>query len=352
MKILVLWSKPSGYLLSQLKSLYELGIEVHLFVHSNENEAPFEFQTSFPYLSSFEFVDQINEKTLSRMVGEINPNAILICSWNNSAYLRIARHFPVIRILFMDNQWKKTLKQLSGVFLRRIIIQPHFDGVLLPGARQEVFAKFLGFKPTQIANMGYSADVDRFLKVNPSPLNRNFLFVGRLVKEKGLDDLLDGYESYRNARKDPWGLRIVGNGKLKQRILQRSISGVSMADFIQPSLLPYEYAGSSCFILPSKFEPWGLVLHEAAASGLPIISSDACGSSDEFVEEGVNGFIFKSGKVLELTNAMIQVHDMSVVEWGEMSMSSRTKAQLITPKTWATSIVNLISDIQKSKLSQ
>jgi glycosyltransferase involved in cell wall biosynthesis len=347
MKILVLWSKPSGYLLSQLKSLYDLGIEVHLFVHSNENEAPFEFQASFPFLSSFEFVDQINDKTLSRMVGKIDPNVILICSWNNSAYLRIARQFRVIRILFMDNQWEKTLKQLSGVFLRRIIIKPHFDGVLLPGARQEVFAKFLGFKPTQIANMGYSADVDRFLKVNPSPLNRTFLYVGRLIKEKGLDDLLDGYELYRKVRKDPWGLRIVGNGKLKQRILRRSIPGVCVADFIQPSLLPYEYAGSSCFILPSKFEPWGLVLHEAAASGLPIISSDACGSSDEFVEEGVNGFIFKSGKVLELTKAMIQVHDMSDTEWGEMSIFSRTKAGLITPKTWATSLVNLITNIQK-----
>jgi glycosyltransferase involved in cell wall biosynthesis len=347
MKILVLWSKPSGYLLSELKSLHDLGIEVHLFVQSNKSEAPFEFQTSFPFLSSFKFVDQIKNKTLSRMVGEINPSVILICSWNNSAYLRIARQFRVIRILFMDNQWEKTLKQLLGVFLRRIIIKPHFDGVLLPGARQEVFAKFLGFKPTQIANMGYSADIDRFLKVNPSPINKNFLFVGRLVKEKGVDDLLAGYELYRNARKDPWGLRIVGNGKLKQRILRKSIPGVCVVDFIQPSFLPYEYAGSSCFILPSIFEPWGLVLHEAAASGLPIISSDACGASDEFVEEGVNGFIFKSGKVLDLANAMIKVHDMSVVEWGEMSLSSRTKAKLITPKIWATSIVNLISKIQK-----
>ena len=129
-------------------------------------------------------------------------------------------------------------------------------------------AKKYGFKSgleenisTQIANKGYSADVDRFLKVNPSPLNRTFLYVGRLIKEKGLDDLLDGYELYRKALKDPWGLRIVGNGKLKQRILRRSIPGVCVADFIQPSLLPYEYAGSSCFILASKFEPWGLVLH-------------------------------------------------------------------------------------------
>ena len=351
MKILVLWSKPSGYLLSQLKSLYELGVEVHLFVQSNENEAPFKFQNEFAFLSSFIFVDQVNDKLLFKLVNEVDANVILICSWNNSAYLRIARHFRVIRILFMDNQWRRTLKQMLGVSLRRIIIRPHFDGVLLPGARQEIFAKYLGFKPAQIATMGYSADVNRFLTVKPSPLNRTFLSVGRLVKEKGLDLLLNGYESYRSARKNPWELRIVGSGKLKEELLQRRIPGVYIEEFIQPALLPYEYARSSCFVLASLFEPWGLVLHEAAASGLPIISSDACGSADVFVEHGVNGFVFKSGKVLELTNAMVQVHDRSDSEWEQMSRSSQTKAELITPKTWATSLVNLVSEIQKIRAS-
>lgn len=349
MRILVLWSKPSGYLLSQLKSLYELGIEVHLYVQNNDSEAPFKFQNEFSFLSSFRFIDQVNSRLLLKLVNDVDANVLLICSWNNPAYLRVARHFRGIRILFMDNQWRSTLKQLLGVCLRSIIIRPHFDGVLLPGARQEIFAKYLGFRRAQIATMGYSADVNRFLEVKPSPHNRTFLYVGRLVKEKGLDLLLNGYESYRSARKNPWELRIVGSGKLKEELIARRIPGVYIEEFIQPALLPSEYARSSCFVLASVFEPWGLVLHEAAASGLPIISSDASGSADVFVEHGVNGFVFKSGKVQELTNAMVELHDMSNLRWEQMSRSSQTKAEFITPKTWATSLVNLVSDIEKDK---
>ena len=74
MKILVLWSKPSGYLLSQLKALYELGVEVHLFVQSNESEAPFKFQNEFAFLSSFRFVDQVNDKLLFKLVNDVDAN--------------------------------------------------------------------------------------------------------------------------------------------------------------------------------------------------------------------------------------------------------------------------------------
>lgn len=63
----------------------------------------------------------------------------------------------------------------------------------------------------------------------------------------------------------------------------------------------------------------------------------------------MNGFVFKSGKVQELTNAMVELHDMSNLRWEQMSRSSQTKAEFITPKTWATSLVNLVSDIEKDK---
>jgi len=350
LRVLVLWSKPSGYLLSQLKSLFELGVEVHLFAQSNDDEAPFDFQNEVSFLSSYRFIDGMSGDSLYKLVDEIDANVILICSWNNPAYLRIARRFRVIRILFMDNPWRGTPKQILGVSLRRVIIRPHFDGVLLPGARQEKFAKYLGFKSARIGTMGYSADVNRFLMVKPSQLNRTFLYVGRLAKEKGLDLLLNGYESYRSARKNPWALRIVGSGKLRDEILRRRIPGVRLEEFVQPALLPYEYSGASCFILASSFEPWGLVIHEAAASGLPIISSDACGSAEFFVEHGMNGYVFKSGEMLELRNAMIHVHDLSDSKWEKMSNSSRTKAELITPRIWATSLVNLVSRIEKDKV--
>lgn len=352
MKILVLWSKPSGYLLSQLKSLHELGLEVHLIAQSNENEAPFIFHKDYSFLKTFILIDQVRSKLLAGMVSDINPDVIFICSWNNRSYLRIARQFRVTRILFMDNQWRNSLRQIAGVCLRRIIIFPHFDGVLLPGERQEKFAKFLGFHSSQIARNGYSADVERFDSANPSPHNRNFLYVGRLIKAKGLDILLNGYISYRKTVENPWEIRLVGNGDLKKYILETNIPGVTVVDFVQPAFLSSEYAAASCFILPSRFEPWGLVLHEAAASGLPIISSDACGSSDEFVENGLNGYIFTSENDSELTDLMIKIHNKSELEWYTMSKASRTMALKITPKIWANSLLNLATDLQERSVSK
>jgi glycosyltransferase involved in cell wall biosynthesis len=348
-KIVVLWSKPSGYLISQLKALHLLGVQVHLFIHSSDEDAPFFLQSELSFLSSHMFIDKIDRKSILREVNFISPNMILICSWNNLSYLNIARKTNAVKILFMDNQWRGTLKQFIGICLRRFIISPHFDGVLLPGQKQEEFARYLGFTSAQIGRMGYSADIDIFLPANPSQINKTFLYVGRLVEEKGISVLLDAYEGYKKSRQDSWKLRIVGNGILKKKILERGIPGVHVEDFVQPARLPNLYESSSCFILPSLFEPWGLVLHEAAASGLPIISSDVCGASEKFVESDINGFTFRSGDVLELEKAMLRLHDMSTSEWNFMSKSSKTKAQSVTPKAWATSLMGLFERIQKSR---
>ena len=350
MRLLVLWSKPSGYLLSELKSLHELGIEINLIAQRNENEAPFEFQTEFSYLKTFKLLNHFERKSLSRMVHDINPDVLLICSWNNKTYLRIARKFSGIRILFMDNQWHRTLKQICGVILQYFIIKQHFDGVLLPGARQEKFAKLLGFKSFQIAKMGYSADVNKFLSCKPSAESRKFLYIGRLVQEKGIELLLNGYASYREMVEDPWELRIIGNGKFREWIIAKNVRGVRISEFIQPPLLPSEYSAAGCFVLASTFEPWGLVLHEAAACGLPIICSDACGASDDFVEQGVNGFVFKSGIVAELSTAMVRIHNVSISDWNVMSEQSRRKARRITPEIWARSLVNLVIEIQNRRV--
>ena len=322
---------------------------MHLFAQSAEDDAPFEFQDECSFLSSYRDTSRIESRLLLSMANKVSPDMILICSWNNLKYLSVARKSKATRILFMDNQWRKTIKQISGVFLRSFIIAPHFDGVLLPGQRQERFARYLGFKPNQISKNGYSADIVKFLTVKTLPTSRAFLFVGRLVEEKGLDILIQAYERYRTARKNPWSLNIVGNGVLKEGIRPREIPGVRVIDFIQPALLPSQFAASSCFILPSSFEPWGLVIHEAAASGLPIISSDACGASDQFVENAVNGFIFKSKNSSELEDAMIKLHDLSVSEWSTMSSSSRMKAKSISPETWAKSLLELVETLQSSK---
>ena len=82
------------------------------------------------------------------------------------------------------------------------------------------------------------------------------------------------------------------------------ILNIENKGFIQPKYLNDLLLNSSALILPSRYEPWGVIVHEAAVAGLPIIISDACGSSDHLVKDGYNGYIFSSGDYISLAYKM------------------------------------------------
>jgi glycosyltransferase involved in cell wall biosynthesis len=60
-------------------------------------------------------------------------------------------------------------------------------------------------------------------------------------------------------------------------------------------------------ILPSRDEPWGLVVNEAMTCGVPIIASDICGCVDDLVFHGRNGYIFPVNDIEKLAEAMLAI---------------------------------------------
>ena len=67
------------------------------------------------------------------------------------------------------------------------------------------------------------------------------------------------------------------------------VHGVEMLGFVQPDDLPAVLERAGCLVLPSRFEPWGVVVHEAAAAGLPIVCTPVCGAATRLVLDGYNG---------------------------------------------------------------
>ncbi|MCK4421186.1 glycosyltransferase family 4 protein [candidate division WOR-3 bacterium] len=136
------------------------------------------------------------------------------------------------------------------------------------------------------------------------------LFAGRLVKVKGLFTLLRGFKEVKK-KYDNVSLLFAGDGVLKKQlerfVKQERIEDVHFAGFASPDKLPRYYAISDIFVLPSNYEPWGVVVNEAMASALPIILSDKVGSRGDLLEEGENGFCFKSGNYKELADTMIRM---------------------------------------------
>jgi glycosyltransferase involved in cell wall biosynthesis len=98
---------------------------------------------------------------------------------------------------------------------------------------------------------------------------------------------------------------------------------VIFAGFRQVEELPFFYAGAGAFIHPALAEPWGLVINEAMASGLPILSSNNVGAAEELVQGGVNGFSFDPENVDELAGLMGRVAGMSPEERVAMGEASR-----------------------------
>src|SRR5206468_3929765 len=114
--------------------------------------------------------------------------------------------------------------------------------------------------------------------------------------EKNLSRLIRAYHLYREQDTvEPWDLVLVGGGpeeiSLRRQVNESALKGVWFAGTRQIDDLPIYYALAKCFVLPSVSEPWGLVVNEAMASGLPVLVSDRCGSA-ELVQNGNNGFVF------------------------------------------------------------
>jgi glycosyltransferase involved in cell wall biosynthesis len=82
--------------------------------------------------------------------------------------------------------------------------------------------------------------------------------------------------------------------------------------------LPRYYVAADCFTLPSHEEVWGLVLNEAAASALPLVTTTAVGAAPDLIEDGINGRAVAPGQPVELSRALREALD-NAARWGEAS---------------------------------
>jgi glycosyltransferase involved in cell wall biosynthesis len=174
----------------------------------------------------------------------------------------------------------------------------HVDNLVQLGfARERIF-----FGYDAVDNVYFSAGADA-VRANAADTRRQpglpenfFLASARFVEKKNLPRLLDAFARYR-SRGGTWSLVLLGDGELRPALEQkRDALGlrdhILMPGFRQYGDLPTYYALAGAFVHASTVEPWGLVVNEAAASGLPLLVSSRCGCAPELVRDGVNGFTF------------------------------------------------------------
>lgn len=163
---------------------------------------------------------------------------------------------------------------------------------------------------TELSNVEVIPDPLAFDIDQVSPLtNKRVIAVGRYVYQKGFDLLLQAWKTIEQQHPD-WKLAIYGMGDRKpyeQIIAELQIDRTRCHLNSSTSDIKAEYLNSSLFVFSSRFEGFGMVLIEAMACGLPVVSFDcSCGPKD-IVRNNEDGLLVPSGCVDSLAEAMHQM---------------------------------------------
>lgn len=141
--------------------------------------------------------------------------------------------------------------------------------------------------------------------------SKRIISIGRYAYEKGNDLLLEAWAKIEKQRED-WTLDIYGMGNREPYVTQMAKLGIDdsrchLNGFLKDVKL--EYLSSSMFVLPSRFEGFGMVLIEAMACGLPVLSFDCENGPRSIIADGVNGFLIQPFNVDQLADKMLKLMD-------------------------------------------
>lgn len=115
--------------------------------------------------------------------------------------------------------------------------------------------------------------------------------VGQFIHRKGFDILLEAWKKIDDKAQ----LLLIGGGDERASyeafVEEHGLKNVKIIDFMPKEEIFRHYCASDIFVLPTREDIWGLVVNEAMAVGLPVVTTDNCIAGLELIEEGTNGYI-------------------------------------------------------------
>jgi glycosyltransferase involved in cell wall biosynthesis len=296
MKVFTYFVEPASYTLDLIKNIHsQLGIP-YIFI-KNKSEAK--------SVTSLDNQEYLSEKLFfSKLIFIFNiwknNNLIIVNGYNNYPFiLTFVFNFFSFKNRYIatesDTQLKipeNILKRIiKSVYLKIIFRNKYVLGFAGGSKSHKELFRYYGMIEDRIFLMPMMVDNKKFYCDNKVfPKLFTFLYVGRVIKHKNVDALIHQFNTNFNDKDVV--LRIVGSGVESDYLKTKYESNkVNFAGKLFDKNLINEFHNASCFVLPSLFEPWGLVVNEALASGLPVIATKNVGAIFDLIENKDTGFI-------------------------------------------------------------
>ena len=220
---------------------------------------------------------------------------------------------------------KLAIKKIFFQLLRKLV-----SGVLAIGTfNQEYWRHYFG-EDVPLFLMPYAVDNTYFQQqseaaqatrqelleeLHMEPGRPVILFASKLQRRKHCGDLIEAYArliSDRKSEETPY-LLIVGDGEeraeLEELSMLKGLKNVRFCGFRNQSEMPRFFDLCSVFVLPSRHEPWGLIVNEVMNARRPVILSDDVGCQPDLITDGVEGFVFPVGDVAALSQSLRRIFE-------------------------------------------
>jgi glycosyltransferase involved in cell wall biosynthesis len=303
-------------------------------------------------------------RAMRRALERDQPDAVVVAGYTrpeSMAALRWARRSHRPAILMSETQrldyrrvwWKEAIKR--GRVSR-------FAAAVVGGPRHRAYLAELGLRADRIA-LGYNA-VDNALYASQADRARSdpqgradlpsapyFLAVSRFVPEKNLARLIEAFARYRKSVPDSaaWDLVLCGDGpgadEVRRAVASSGLAhAIHLPGFLQADSLARWYAFASAFVHPSMLEPWGLVVNEAAACGLPLLVSNRAGCAETLVPDppGTTGWRFDPEDVPQLTESLVQIARLSEAEREQLGQRAARIVAEWGPDRFAQGVIDAV----------
>ena len=295
MRVFCFFVEPASYTLDLALNVYDKNEIDYCFIKSNT-------LVFSDYKSNKIFLDQ--KPWISKFVYILNSfknnDFIIINGYNNYVFILtfIFNLFSIkkkyiatdsdTQLIIPSNPLKRFVKwiYLSVIFQNKYVL-----GFAGGSNSQKALFEYYGMKEDRIFLMPMMVDNSKFYNEKKIISNSfTFLFVGRLVSHKNVEHLIHQFNtnfSDKNAV-----LKIIGGGEQSDYLIENYTSEkvIFLGKKFNKELIN-EYISASCFVCPSLFEPWGLVINEALSSGLPVIASKEVGACFDLINGKETGFI-------------------------------------------------------------